>query len=101
MAANNSSGFNCRNVARTNRWSQHSFGGAIDLNPVQNPYVTGSADRAARGPGLRPAQFPPGHREGAHRRRLLAVRAFREGGWGSGGAWADSKDYQHFSAAGS
>ena len=41
MAANNTSGFNCRTVAGTTRWSQHSFGAAIDLNPVQNPYVTG------------------------------------------------------------
>ena len=40
MAANNTSGFNCRTVAGTTRWSQHSFGAAIDLNPVQNPYVT-------------------------------------------------------------
>ena len=42
MAANNSSGFNCRTVAGTDRWSQHSFGAALDLNPIQNPYVTDS-----------------------------------------------------------
>ena len=37
MAASNMSGFNCRTVAGTTRWSQHSFGAAIDLNPRPEP----------------------------------------------------------------
>ena len=39
MAANNTSGFNCRRVAGQSSWSAHAYGEAIDLNPVQNPYV--------------------------------------------------------------
>ena len=39
MAANNASGFNCRRVAGQRNWSDHAFGAAIDLNPLQNPYV--------------------------------------------------------------
>lgn len=39
MGANNSSGFNGRKVARTDRWSSHSYGCAIDINPIQNPYL--------------------------------------------------------------
>ena len=39
MAANNTSGFNCRRVAGQRSWSEHAYGAAIDLNPVQNPYV--------------------------------------------------------------
>ena len=41
MAANNSTAFNCRAITGGSRLSEHSFGTAIDLNPVQNPYVTG------------------------------------------------------------
>ena len=39
MAANNTSAFNCRRVAGSTSWSQHAYGTAIDINPVQNPYV--------------------------------------------------------------
>jgi len=101
MAANNTSAFNCRTVAGTSRWSQHSFGAAVDLNPIQNPYVTrvgvsptagkpyaGSGDRRATVQGLITADS-------------AVVRAFREGGWEWGGDWSSPKDYQHFSAAGS
>ena len=41
MAADNTSAFNCRTVAGTNRWSEHAYGHAIDVNPVENPYITG------------------------------------------------------------
>jgi hypothetical protein len=41
MAANNTSAFNCRDITgRPGVWSRHSHGGAIDINPRQNPYVT-------------------------------------------------------------
>ena len=42
MAANNTSAFNCRFVSGTRRWSMHAYGRAVDLNPVQNPWVSGS-----------------------------------------------------------
>ena len=32
MAADNTSAFNCRFVAGTNRWSMHAYGRAIDIN---------------------------------------------------------------------
>ena len=41
MADNNSSAFNCRKVKGSNRWSEHSFGEAIDINPLWNPWVKG------------------------------------------------------------
>ncbi|BAK36192.1 hypothetical protein MLP_31780 [Microlunatus phosphovorus NM-1] len=101
MAANNSSGFNCRTVAGTDRWSQHSFGAAIDLNPVQNPYVTQA--------GVSPKAGQPYARPGARRATVkglitadsVVVRAFRDVGWEWGGDWTSPKDYQHFSATGS
>jgi hypothetical protein len=102
MAANNTSGFNCRPVAGTDRWSEHSYGRAIDLNPVQNPYVVGSTvapeegrryariDRSADGSRL----------PGVIRADDVVVRSFARIGWGWGGTWSSSKDYQHFSASG-
>jgi hypothetical protein len=97
MAADNTSGFNCRFVEGTRRWSQHAYGLAIDLNPVENPYVSGG--------GVSP---PAGRRflDRSNRRRGMVVeggvvvRAFASIGWGWGGRWTSSKDYQHFSATG-
>ena len=39
MEADNTSAFNCRPVAGTSRWSEHAYGRAIDLNPLENPYA--------------------------------------------------------------
>jgi hypothetical protein len=99
MAADNTSAFNCRFVAGTERWSEHAYGRAIDLNPVENPYVTASgyvsppagarfADRRRHRPGMV-------HRDGP------VVAAFAAIGWEWGGNWLWPKDYQHFSATGS
>jgi hypothetical protein len=97
MAANNSSAFNCRRVAGTSTWSQHSYGRAIDLNPVQNPYVAGSTVSPAAGRAyLNRSALRPGMID----RNGLAHSAFRRIGWGWGGDWSSSKDYQHFSANG-
>jgi D-alanyl-D-alanine carboxypeptidase len=97
MAANNTSAFNCRYVAGTTRWSEHAYGRAIDINPVQNPYVQGSyvsppagrayVDRSKRAPGM------------IHTRDVV-VRAFASIGWEWGGYWGSAKDYQHFSSTG-
>ena len=97
MAANNTSAFNCRRVAGSTSWSQHAYGRAVDVNPVQNPWVSGStvdpragaafADRRRVRPGMLVSGAP-------------AVRAFEVRGWGWGGRWSSVKDYQHFSANG-
>ncbi|MDN8991441.1 M15 family metallopeptidase, partial [Staphylococcus aureus] len=42
MAANNTSAYNCRTVAGSSTLSDHAYGRAIDINPVQNPYVLSS-----------------------------------------------------------
>jgi hypothetical protein len=98
MNADNTSAFNCRFVAGTSAWSEHAYGRAIDVNPIENPYVTESgyvsppagtrfADRSLQAPGLI-------HRAGP------VVDAFAGAGWKWGGAWAGTKDYQHFSTSG-
>ena len=98
IEADNTSAFNCRHVEGTTRWSEHSYGRAIDLNPIENPYVTaaGTTSHPASRPYLRRAPYRPGMAvEGG-----AAVRAFEAVGWGWGGRWSGDRDYQHFSASG-
>jgi hypothetical protein len=97
IEADNTSAFNCRFVEGTNRWSEHAYGRALDVNPIENPYVSGGrtshtasrpyVDRARRRPGV-------AYEGGA------LVRAFDRIRWGWGGRWTSAQDYQHFSASG-
>jgi hypothetical protein len=97
MAADNTSGFNCRFVSGTRRWSMHAYGLAIDVNPIENPYVSGSRVRPPAGRNyLRRTRTSPGMAvEGS-----VLVRAFDAVGWQWGGRWSSSSDYQHFSTNG-
>ncbi len=98
MAANNTSAFNCRPITGGTKFSQHSFGNAIDINPLINPYVRG--DKV----------LPPGGKEfldretermGLIRDGDVVVKAFTDAGWTWGGHWTGKTlDYQHFSANG-
>jgi D-alanyl-D-alanine carboxypeptidase-like protein len=97
MRHDNTSAFNCRTVAGTSTWSQHAYGRAIDIDPVENPYVDGAhvsppngeayADRSR----MRPGMIAEGD---------VVWRAFDRIGWGWGGTWWSAQDYQHFSANG-
>ncbi len=98
MAANNTSAFNCRAVTGGGQFSQHSYGNAIDLNPLTNPYVKGSLVLPPGGKAFvdREQQVP-----GLVRAGDAAVTAFAEIGWKWGGDWTGAKkDYQHFSSNG-
>ena len=98
IEADNTSAFNCRYVDGTTRWSEHAYGRAIDVNPIENPYVTsdGTTSHAASRPYLRRSPARPGMAvEGS-----TLVRAFDAVGWGWGGRWNGARDYQHFSAGG-
>jgi hypothetical protein len=98
IEADNTSAFNCRPVEGTSRWSEHAYGRAIDLNPIENPYVyaDGTSSHGASRPYLR--RSPP--RPGMAVEGGAAVRAFAAVGWSWGGSWSGVKDYQHFSASG-
>jgi hypothetical protein len=97
MAANNTSAFNCRPVAGTSRWSEHAYGRAIDVNPLQNPYVAG---RHVSPPAGRPYANRARRAPGMIRAGDAVVRAFAAAGWSWGGGWRSGRDYQHFSASG-
>jgi hypothetical protein len=99
MAADNTSGFNCRNAVASGppRWSAHAYGTAIDMNTVENPYVEGGVVQPANGAAFvarspaRPGMAEPGG---------VLNRAFAAIGWQWGGRWTATPDYQHFSADG-
>ena len=94
MAADNTSAFNCRFVGGTSRWSMHAFGEAIDVNPVENPYVRGST---VSPPGGRAYLDRSRERPGMAVRDGVLVRAFAAAGWKWGASFGD---YQHFSTTG-
>ena len=96
MAADNTSAFNCRAITGGSGWSEHAYGRAIDLNPVENPYVRGSS--VAPSEGRRYADRPdlPGVIHDGDE----VVRAFAAVGWLWGGDWESPIDYQHFSPTG-
>ena len=95
MAADNTSAFNCRFVSGTRRWSMHAYGMAIDVNPVENPYVSGARVSPAAGRAYLDRRARPG----VIRAGDAVVRAFAAGGWKGGGTWS-TPDYQHFSTPG-
>jgi hypothetical protein len=97
MAADNTSGFNCRFVSGTRRWSQHAYGEAIDVNPVENPYVyRGTARPPAGAAYVARSNVRPGMAVSGG----VLVSAFAAVGWRWGGVWRGSPDYQHFSTTG-
>ena len=99
MAADNTSGFNCRYAVAPGpkQWSVHAYGEAIDVNTVENPYLEGGR------------VLPPAGRAFTDRSRYrrgmavvggVLVRAFASVGWLWGGRWTGSPDWQHFSKTG-
>ena len=86
----------CTGGKGTGSWSEHAYGEAIDLNPIENPYVGCgmSRERASR-PYLNRSRLRRGMVTPA------VVQAFRSIGWGWGGSWSgNTKDYMHFSQSG-
>ena len=99
LAADNTAAFNCRYAVAPGpkRWSVHAYGLAVDIDPVENPYVlNGRVHPRAGRAYLNRSRIRPGM---AYRGGLL-VNAFAAAGWQWGGRWTDSPDYQHFSATG-
>jgi hypothetical protein len=100
IAADNTSAFNCRPATGSTRFSEHAYGRAIDINPIENPYVypDGTTVHAASRPYLDRSH----HRRGMAFHGGVLVRAFQAVGWGWGGDWRppSATDYQHFSSTG-
>jgi D-alanyl-D-alanine carboxypeptidase-like protein len=99
LDADNTAAFNCRYAVAPGpkRWSVHAYGLAIDVDPVENPYVEGGRVHPRAGRAyLNRSRVRPGMAEPAGQ----LVRAFAAVDWQWGGRWAGSPDYQHFSRNG-
>ena len=86
----------CAGGTGTGSWSEHAYGEAIDLNPIENPYTGCQRTRV---------RASVAYLDRSRMRRGMVtpavIRAFRSIGWGWGGDWSGStKDYMHFSASG-
>ncbi|NQU35980.1 MAG: M15 family metallopeptidase [Actinobacteria bacterium] len=96
MRADNTSGFSCRKIPGSTRWSEHAKGTAIDMNPRRNPHVfsykllPGNARAFVK---RRPVQ------KGMLTKRSAVSRVFANHGWTWGGTYRNP-DYQHYSRSG-
>ena len=90
--------FNCRPATGSTSLSHHSYGWAIDINPLQNPYVR--SDGTVLRHIAKPYRDRSLHRKGMIREGDIVVRSFARIGWEWGGHWHTLKDYMHFSLTG-
>lgn len=97
MADNNTSAFNFRVIDGTKTISQHSYGLAIDINPLYNPYVRELNKKTVITPenGEKYADRSLDC-EYYIRKNDPCYKAFISRGFTWGGEWKNSKDYQHF-----
>jgi len=91
IEADNTSAFNCRYVDGTHKWSNHTYGRAIDLNPIENPYVSKSGHISHKA-SLKYASRQP--YKGVVTPQIVNI--FKKYGFKWGGDWHCCKDYQHF-----
>lgn len=100
MAANNTSAFNYRPVAGTNKLSNHSYGLAIDINPRINPYINSHKKLTPTNGAVYQCRDPK-KCKGKYARYMIQknskiTKIFKKYGFSWGGDWVYSKDYQHF-----
>ena len=93
MKANNTSCFNFRKSQNGQR-SEHVKGLALDINPLQNPYYSGNSKIYPKGASYNINE------KGTIVKGSNIIKYFQKVGWGWGGNWKYSKDYQHFSSNG-
>jgi hypothetical protein len=94
MEDNNTSAFNCRWVTgKKGVFSKHSYGRAIDINPVANPYVT---KKKVLPPAGKAYVDRTKNQKGMIMDGGVVHQAFAAKGWTWGGSWRSIKDFQHF-----
>jgi len=106
MEDNNTSSFNCRKIENSDKFSIHSYGLAIDINPVQNPFLITELEPNKNSVPVNPANgmqyinrsnVRPGMVENRLNNNESVVDLFKKSGftiWG--GTWNDPIDWHHF-----
>jgi hypothetical protein len=88
MEVNNTSGFNYRKITGGQNLSLHATGRAIDINPMQNPYIRNNVI-------LPLYSFYDPEVNGTLTNDSVIVKSLLSRGWVWGGNWTELKDYQH------
>ena len=100
IEADNTSAFNCRKATGSKNWSKHSYGKAIDLNSIENPYISRKGHISHKA-SQKYRKRVHKNNSSADKAVLLkhdqATKIFKKYGWEWGGDWLGVKDYQHFS----
>ncbi len=101
MLDNNSSALCVRKTTDGTKWSNHSYGKAVDINPARNPYVS-----TKNGKPIKSTVLPPTAAEYLDRKLVQGrdgvitpevIEVFKKRGWDYGGDWTESRtDYHHF-----
>ena len=100
IEADNTSAFNCRNATGSKKWSKHSYGKAIDINPIENPYISRKGYISHKASLVYKKRV---HKDDTYADKAVllknddVVKIFKKYGWKWGGEWSGVKDYQHFS----
>ena len=100
IEADNTSAFNCRQVSTGGKkWSKHAYGKAIDINPIENPFVN-KRGHIAHTESYKYKKRLHKNSSFADKAMLIkkdkAIKIFEKYGWKWGGDFSPYKDYQHF-----
>ena len=99
IEAGNTSAFNCRKATGSKKWSKHSYGRAIDINPIENPYVSRNghiSHKASIKYKKRRHRVDTSADKAVLLKNDEATLIFKKYGFTWGGEWRTIKDYQHF-----
>lgn len=101
IADNNTSAFNYRAVTGGTSLSNHAGGCAIDINPLNNPYVLYNENGELTWSDPEVEKYLDREAPDAYERHMinhddLCYKLFAERGWTWGGDWDNPVDYQHF-----
>lgn len=94
MEANNTSAFNYRLISGTKKLSKHSYGKAIDINPLYNPYVKGTYVSPKSGRAF--VNRKKAVKYMLKKNDLVYKILHDKFGFTWGGDWKSCKDYQHY-----
>jgi poly-gamma-glutamate synthesis protein (capsule biosynthesis protein) len=96
----NTSAFNCRRATGSKKWSNHAFGKAIDINPIENPYISKKGHISHKASEKYRKRIHHRYKTSADKALLLphdeVTKIFKRYGFRWGGDWRYTKDYQHF-----
>ena len=97
MKNNNTSAFNCRLMTGSKiKWSKHSYGKAIDINPIQNPYI--KKNKVLPKEGTKYINLNRKHFTSQSNDKAIIIKndkiikIFKNYGWIWGGNWTNLKD---------